>query len=228
MNLNIISKILLECNISIQSLVYFSWPPPSPKCSFPYMTRQNQIKEIFSLFHFLLLHRFSHVRLCDPIDGSPPASPVPGILQARTLEWVATSFSNAWKWKGKMKSLSQWLTLSDPMDCSLPGKSTGVGCHCLLCFHFLNHINRVFWASMGFVLLKYKWHTINYTNLKCTIWRVLTYVHEIITIKIGNITISPKISSWTFVIPFPKPSCLSPSPGNHWFAFCNCRLVYIP
>ena len=44
--------------------------------------------------------------LCDPIDGSPPGSSVPGILQARTLEWVAISFSNAWKWKLKMKSLS--------------------------------------------------------------------------------------------------------------------------
>ena len=45
--------------------------------------------------------------LCDPIDGSPPGSPVPGILQARTLEWVAMSFSNAWKWKVKVKSLSR-------------------------------------------------------------------------------------------------------------------------
>ena len=44
---------------------------------------------------------------CDPIDGSPPGSPVPGILQARTLEWVAISFSNAWKWKVKEKSLSR-------------------------------------------------------------------------------------------------------------------------
>ena len=44
--------------------------------------------------------------LCDPIDGSPPGSPVPGILQARTLEWVAISFSNAWKWEVKVKSLS--------------------------------------------------------------------------------------------------------------------------
>ena len=44
--------------------------------------------------------------LCDPIDGSPPGSPVPGILQARTLEWVAISFSNAWKWKVKVKLLS--------------------------------------------------------------------------------------------------------------------------
>ena len=44
--------------------------------------------------------------LCDPIDGSPPGSPIPGILQARTLEWVAISFSNVWKWKVKVKSLS--------------------------------------------------------------------------------------------------------------------------
>ena len=45
--------------------------------------------------------------LCDPIDGSPPGSPVPGILQARILEWVAISFSNARKWKVKVKSLSR-------------------------------------------------------------------------------------------------------------------------
>ena len=48
----------------------------------------------------------SYPTLCDPIDGSPPGSPIPGILQARTLEWVAISFSNAWKWKVKVKSLS--------------------------------------------------------------------------------------------------------------------------
>ena len=45
--------------------------------------------------------------LCDPIDGSPPGSPAPGILQARALEWVAISFSNAWKWKVTVKSLSR-------------------------------------------------------------------------------------------------------------------------
>ena len=44
--------------------------------------------------------------LCNPIDDSPPGSPVPGILQARTLEWVAIAFSNVWKWKVKVKSLS--------------------------------------------------------------------------------------------------------------------------
>ena len=126
--------------------------------------------------------------LCDPIDSSPPGSPVPGILQARAPEWVAISFSNAWKWKVKVKSLScvrplvtpwtaahqappsmgfsrqeHWsgLPFPSPMHESgkwkwshsvvsdsqrphglqptrllcpwdFPGKSTGVGCHCLL------------------------------------------------------------------------------------------------
>ena len=52
--------------------------------------------------------------LCDPIDGSPPGSPIPGILQARMLEWVAISFSNAWKWKVKVKSLRHVWLLSTP------------------------------------------------------------------------------------------------------------------
>ena len=52
--------------------------------------------------------------LCNPIDGSPPGSPVPGILQARTLEWVAISFSSAWKWKLKVKSLSRVRLLATP------------------------------------------------------------------------------------------------------------------
>ena len=50
----------------------------------------------------------------DPIDGSPPGSPIPGILQARTLEWVAISSSNAWKWKVKAKSLSRVRLLATP------------------------------------------------------------------------------------------------------------------
>ena len=56
----------------------------------------------------------SCLTLCDPIDVSPPGSPVPGILQARTLEWVAISFSNAWKWKVKGKSLSRVWLLATP------------------------------------------------------------------------------------------------------------------
>ena len=56
----------------------------------------------------------SCLTLCDPIDGRPPGSPVPGILQARTPECVAISFSNAWKWKVKVKLLSHVRLLATP------------------------------------------------------------------------------------------------------------------
>ena len=92
------------------------------------------------LLLLLLLSYFSHVRLCDPIDSSPSGSPVPGILQARTLEWVAISFSNAGERKVKVKSLSRVRLLATPWTSAsrllhpwyFPDKSTGVGCHCLL------------------------------------------------------------------------------------------------
>ena len=61
--------------------------------------------------------------LCDPIDGNPPGSPDPGILQARTLEWVAISFSNAEKVKSESEVAQSCPTPSDPMDCRLPGSS---------------------------------------------------------------------------------------------------------
>ena len=62
----------------------------------------------------------SYPTLCDPIDGNPPGSPVPGILQARTLEWVAISFQ-CMKVKSGSEVAQSRLTLSNPMDCSLPG-----------------------------------------------------------------------------------------------------------
>ena len=67
----------------------------------------------------------SCLTLCNPIDGCSPGFPVPGILQARTLEWVAISFSNAWKWKVKSESevAQSCLTLSNTMDCGQPGSS---------------------------------------------------------------------------------------------------------
>ena len=71
----------------------------------PLFSQQNS----FNLTH--TEHTAKSLQSCptlrDPIDGSPPGFPVPGILQARTLEWVAISFSNAWKWKVKVKSLSR-------------------------------------------------------------------------------------------------------------------------
>ena len=74
--------------------------------------------------------------LCNPIDGSPPCSPIPGILQARTLQWVAISFSNVWKWSRSVVSDPQRSYGLQPSRLLCPwdflGKSTGVGCHCLL------------------------------------------------------------------------------------------------
>ena len=72
----------------------------------------------------LLLSRFSQScpTLCDPRDGSPPGSPVPGTLQARTLEWVAISFSSSWKWKVKGKSLSHVWLFETPWTAA-PGSS---------------------------------------------------------------------------------------------------------
>ena len=96
-----------------------------------------------NMLYFLLLlpSHSSCVRpCCNPIDGSPPGAPIPGILQAKILEWAAISFSNAWKWKWKwshsVMSDSQRphrlqpTRLLHPWD--FPGNSTGVECHCVL------------------------------------------------------------------------------------------------
>ena len=67
-----------------------------------------------ALLLLLLLSHLSCPTLCDPIDSSPPGSAIPGILQARTLEWGAISFSNAWKWKVKVKLLSRVRLFATP------------------------------------------------------------------------------------------------------------------
>ena len=69
-------------------------------CYQSWNTKQNKVKDKLLLLLLLLLSHFSPVQLCaTPRDRSPPGSPIPGILKAITLEWVAISFSNAWKWK---------------------------------------------------------------------------------------------------------------------------------
>ena len=151
------------------------WPQDWKRSVFIPIPKKGNAKECSTYCTFALISHaaaataksFHSCRiLCDPIDGSPSGSPVPGILQAITLEWVAISFSNAWKWKVKVKSLSRVRllatsgtaahqappspglsrqehgsglpfpspmcesevtqscpTLSDPVDCSLPGSS---------------------------------------------------------------------------------------------------------
>ena len=65
-------------------------------------------------YHYTAAATAAKSLLCDPIDSSPLGCPVPGILQARTLEWVAISFSNAWKWKVKVKLLSRVRLFTTP------------------------------------------------------------------------------------------------------------------
>ena len=98
-------------------------PPPeaSPDCSYQRIGCSSSFTCLCSLLRSWEFHGLkvaaaaakslqSCLTLCNPIDVSPPGSPVPGILQARTLEWVAISFSNALKWKVKVKALSRvWL-----------------------------------------------------------------------------------------------------------------------
>ena len=90
----------------------------------------------------------SCLTLCDPIDGSSPGSPFHGILQARTLEWVAISFSNAWKWKVKVKSLRHAWLLATPWAVAYQAPS-----------------------SMGFSRQEY-WSGLRQDHAKC-LWRDL-------------------------------------------------------
>ena len=76
------------------------------KLSWPSLYKNFDITLIISLLLLLLLSYFSRVQLCDPLDSSPGGSLFPGILQGRIMEWVAISFSSAWKWKVKVKSFS--------------------------------------------------------------------------------------------------------------------------
>ena len=91
------------------------WPispfPTYYKQSFDLETQDRAVPTMFSAAAKSLQ---SYPTLCDPIDGSPLGSSVPGILQARILEWVAISFSNAWKWKVKVKSFSRARLLATP------------------------------------------------------------------------------------------------------------------
>ena len=108
----------LKASIQCQS-VYCVWTPKTPTSSAHGSCLPKQLQT--SPFCFQGSDSTAAAKslqscptLYDPIDGSPPGSPVPGILQARTLEWVAIAFSNAWKWKVTGKSLSSVRLLATP------------------------------------------------------------------------------------------------------------------
>ena len=97
--------------------------------------------------------------LCNPIDGSPPGSSVPGILQARTLEWVAISFSSAWKWKVKVKSLSRVRLLATPWTAAHQAPPS------------LGFSRQEYWSGVPLpsLILKYSWRTVIF-SFTCTAW----------------------------------------------------------
>ena len=101
---------------------YIMWNARLDKAQAGIKISRRNINNLSRTLLLLLLSSFNHVQLCDPIDSSPPGSSVPGILQARTLEWVAISFSNAWKWKVKVKSLSRVRLFETPWSaaCQAP------------------------------------------------------------------------------------------------------------
>ena len=116
----------MELLFSTLVLLIKIWPiSPFPiyyKQSFDLETQDCAVPTIFSAAAAAAKSLQSCPTLCDPIDGSPLGSSVPGILQARILEWVAISLSNAWKWK--VSEVAQLCpSLSDPVDWSLPGSS---------------------------------------------------------------------------------------------------------
>ena len=137
----------LEKEGKVKFIFWFSFHSNIPNVSRFKKTHLLKVHTIFYLRYYHLIWSAAAAKspqsrptLCNHIGGSPPGSPIPGILQARTLEWVAISFSNAWKWKVKVKSLSCVWLLATPRTAAtrllrpwdFPGKSTGVGCHCRL------------------------------------------------------------------------------------------------
>ena len=136
--------------------------------------------------------------LCDPIDGSPPGSPVHGILQARTLEWVVIAFSNAGKWKVKVKSLSRVWLLATPWTAAKQAPpSMGYsrqeywsGCHCLLqsaehCASKKNQKNTGKWMSV-----------LNYLKISCR--------HSTLPLKISNVFLKDNYKVITIFLSHPK------------------------
>ena len=96
----------------------------------------------------------SCLTLCDPIDGSPPGSPVPGILQARILEWVAISFSSAGKWKVKVKSLSRVRLLATPWTAANQAPPS------------MGFSRQEYWSGVPLPSLKLPWNPRNNHNVE--------------------------------------------------------------
>ena len=125
--------------------------------------------------------------LCDPIDGSPTDSSVPGILQARTLEWVAISFSNAWKWKNEVKSFSHAWLFTTPMECSPPDSSV----------HGILQARTLEWDAIAFSNLSHYSHSVHVPLPKIVIGTLFSVFSA--SLNFTQYLISYKMNSWEHV-----------------------------
>ena len=168
--------------------------------------------------------------LCDPIDGSPPGSPIPGILQARTLEWVAVSFPNAWKWKVKAKSFSRVRLFATPwaaayqappsMGFSRQEYWSGVLISLKLILYFLqiNSQNWNCWTVWKFFFFKiYLQYCVGFCQISIWISRRYTYVPSLPPL-------SPSYPSW--LLQSPSLSSLSYTANSHWLSILH-RVMYV-
>ena len=119
------------------------------------------------LLLLLLLSCFSRVRLCDPMDGSRPSSHIPGILQARTLEWVAISFSNAWKWNVKVKSLCRVRLLPTPWTAAYQAPPS------------MGFPRQEYWSGVPFTVFVRKWK-IRAPDCRNQMQELNCYIHGIV------------------------------------------------
>ena len=137
--------------------------------SYQILNFENGLVHLIIMIFVVVLLLFSHSVMSDsvwPHRRQPPGSPIPWILQARTMEWVAISFSNTWKWKVKVKSLSHVQLLATPWTAAhqapssmgFSRQSTGVGCHCLLhsppVFNLFQHQGLFQWVSSSHQVAK--------------------------------------------------------------------------
>ena len=154
-----------------------------------YFSVQNWLSFIFLHIAAAAESLHSCLTLCNPIDGSPPGSPIPGILQARTLEWVVISFSNAWKWKVKVKSLSRVWLLVTPWTAAYQAPPSmgfsrqeywrGVP--------LLSTPKSIYWISQLFL-----------SNLKCYLYHILTFFIYL-GLLIGLVTSSTDLSVYSSI-----------------------------
>ena len=119
--------------------------------------------------------------LCDPIHSSPPGSPVPGIVQARTLEWVSTSFSSAWKWKAEVKSFSRVWLLATPWTAAYQASpEKGMATYSSILAWRIPRTEEPGWLpSMGSQRVRHDWsdlaRTHAYQNITTDIFRWYNY-----------------------------------------------------